>query len=70
MSDPVRSYPALFGENSLFGGATGVEWLEVYPYALPMLLNFVSMVFCATLVGLFLEEVRVKHGPPPRVFLK
>lgn len=57
LSDPVGSYPNLFGPDSLFGGDSGVQWLIKYPYALPMLANFFFMGFCAILVAFFLEEV-------------
>ncbi|KAB8237322.1 MFS general substrate transporter [Aspergillus alliaceus] len=56
LSDPVRSYPALFGPNSSFGGANGIQWLERYPYALPMLANAVFLSFAAFCVGIGLEE--------------
>lgn len=57
LADPVKSYPRLFGENSPFGGATGVQWLKKYPYALPMLMNCIFLSFCAVLVAIGLEEV-------------
>jgi hypothetical protein len=57
LSDPVNSYPALFGAGSTFEGTVYVGWLQEYPYALPMLLNFVFMVFCTMLVAFFLDEV-------------
>ena len=47
----------MFGPNSSFGGEKGVQWLERYPYALPMLANFVFLSICAGLVGYGLEEV-------------
>lgn len=59
LSDPVTSYPNIFGPNSLFGGDSGVQWLTKFPYALPMLANFFFMVICAALVALFLEEVSI-----------
>lgn len=58
LADPVKSYPRLFGPNSSFGGENGVQWLETYPYALPMLANFFFLCTCAGLVGYGLEEVR------------
>jgi hypothetical protein len=61
LSDPVKSYPALFGAGSTFDGIVGVRWLQEYPFALPMLLNFFFMVSCATLVAFFLEEVSSPH---------
>jgi MFS family permease len=57
LADPVKSYPRLFGPNSSFGGASGVQWLMKYPYALPMLANAVFLSFCATCVAMGLEEV-------------
>jgi MFS family permease len=57
LSDPVRSYPALFGPNSSFGGENGVQWLMDYPYALPMLANTIFLTLCAGCVALGLEEV-------------
>lgn len=57
LSDPVRSYPRLFGPDSSFGGETGVQWLMTYPYALPMLANFVFLSCTALLVAMGLEEV-------------
>ncbi|KAL4970572.1 ASST-domain-containing protein [Aspergillus stella-maris] len=56
LSDPVRAYPTLFGPNSSFGGANGVQWLMHYPYALPMLANCFFLTFCACCVAIGLEE--------------
>ncbi|KAJ5161721.1 hypothetical protein N7492_007113 [Penicillium capsulatum] len=56
LADPVKSYPFLFGPNSSFGGETGVQWLERYPYSLPMIANFFFLGLCAVLVGYGLEE--------------
>ncbi|KAF9890322.1 hypothetical protein FE257_005988 [Aspergillus nanangensis] len=56
LSDPVKSYPRLFGPNSSFGGETGVQWLITYPYALPMMANAIFLTFCAFCVALGLEE--------------
>lgn len=58
LSDPVQSYPTLFGPNSSFGGQSGVQWLMKYPYALPMLTNFVCLSGCAVFVATNFEEVR------------
>ncbi|CAL5866735.1 uncharacterized protein PFLUO_LOCUS945 [Penicillium psychrofluorescens] len=55
-SDPVKAYPRLFGPNSSFGGEHGVQWLEKYPFALPMLANFFFLTFCAGLVAYGFEE--------------
>ncbi|KAJ5917333.1 hypothetical protein N7466_010887 [Penicillium verhagenii] len=56
LADPVKSYPRLFGPNSSFGGENGVQWLERYPYSLPMFANFVFLSVCACLVAYGLEE--------------
>lgn len=58
LSNPVQSYPTLFGPNSSFGGQSGVQWLMKYPYALPMLTNFVCLSGCAVFVATSFEEVR------------
>jgi hypothetical protein len=56
LADPVKSYPRLFGLNSSFGGENGVQWLEKYPYALPMFANFCFLSCTAALVAYGLEE--------------
>ncbi|KAJ5954146.1 hypothetical protein N7501_008425 [Penicillium viridicatum] len=56
LADPVKSYPRLFGPNSSFGGANGVQWLETYPYALPMFANFCFLSSTAAFVAYGLEE--------------
>ncbi|PYH99729.1 MFS general substrate transporter [Aspergillus ellipticus CBS 707.79] len=56
LSDPVKAYPRLFGPDSSFGGANGVEWLIRYPYALPMLANTIFLTFAAVCVAIGLEE--------------
>lgn len=57
LSDPVRSYPNVFGKNSLFGGERGILWLEHWPYALPNLMSAVYLFVSAMGVVLGLEEV-------------
>ncbi|KAF2086329.1 MFS general substrate transporter [Saccharata proteae CBS 121410] len=67
--EPVVSYPKLFGENSVFGGADGVGWMETYPYALPNLLCAVLLIAEAALVYFFSREtlasIRNASSPPP-----
>jgi MFS family permease len=53
LSDPVKNYPALFGEHSTFGGANGASWLKMFPYAPPN-------IFCALL--LFADAMLVWMG--------
>ncbi|KAJ5096838.1 hypothetical protein N7456_007559 [Penicillium angulare] len=67
MADPVKSYPLLFGPNSSFGGEHGVQWLEKYPYSLPMLANFIFLGACACLVGYGLEETLLACKGKPGV---
>ena len=59
LSEPVTSYPRIFGEHSLFGGKNGVWWLEHWPYALPNLLSAIFLFTAAALVIFGLEEVFV-----------
>ncbi|PWY94717.1 MFS general substrate transporter [Aspergillus sclerotioniger CBS 115572] len=56
LADPVKAYPRLFGPDSSFGGADGVQWLVRYPYALPMLANTIFLSFAAACVAIGLEE--------------
>ena len=58
LSDPINGYPRIFGPHSPLGGAEGARWLESFPYALPMVLNFFFLMLCAFLVGVGLDEVR------------
>ena len=56
LSDPVYHYPGLLGENSAFGGASGVSWLKTYPYAAPNLLCALVLFADALLVFVGLRE--------------
>ena len=56
-ADPVKSYPTIFGEDSLLGGKNGVWWMKHWPYAPPNLLS-AYFLFAATLCVIFgLKEV-------------
>ena len=57
LSDPVGSYPRVFGEGSLLGGKDGVWWLRHWPYVLPNLLSAVFLFSSAVAVLFGLEEV-------------
>ena len=57
LSDPVRSYPSVFGAKSVFGGENGVWWLKHWPYALPNLMSAIFLFISAMGVVLGLEEV-------------
>jgi hypothetical protein len=54
LSDPINSYPGLFGPGSIFGGADGVWWMRNWPYALPNLVSamFLTISFTAVFLGL------------------
>lgn len=56
LSDPVRSYPGLFGANSTFGGEEGVIWLTKFPYAAPNLFCALVLLADALLVWMGLRE--------------
>ena len=58
LSDPVGSYPRVFGVDSVFGGKQGVRWLKHWPYALPNLISALFLLISAFGVVLGLEEVR------------
>ena len=63
LSDPVGSYPGLFGEESVLGGKDGVWWLKHWPYALPNLLSAAYLFGSAVAVLFGLEEVCVFQEP-------
>jgi len=67
LQSPVPTFPGLFGENSVFGGANGVQWMLKYPYALPNLVFFNVFVFSICLVKFGLEETHIerRHLPDP-----
>ena len=62
LSDPVGSYPRVFGKGSLLGGEDGVWWLKHWPYALPNLLSAVFLFSSAVAVLFGLEEVSSPPG--------
>lgn len=55
-SDPVSSYPGLFGPNSTFGGDDGVVWLSKFPYAAPNLFCALILLADALLVWMGMRE--------------
>ena len=57
LSDPVSSYPKIFGSHSVLGGEKGVWWLRHWPYALPNLLSAFFLLMSAAAVMFGLEEV-------------
>lgn len=61
LSDPVTSYPAIFGPQAIFG----LRWMETYPYALPSILNAIFLAITTGVVFLGLEEVCMHHVRAP-----
>lgn len=59
LSDPVGSYPKVFGVDSVFGGKEGVRWLKHWPYALPNLMSAFFLLISAMGVIFGLEEVQL-----------
>jgi MFS family permease len=57
LADPVKSYPHVFGSNSLIGGKHGVWWMKHWPYALPNLTSAVFILISALGVIFGLDEV-------------
>ncbi|KAF4554450.1 MFS-type transporter-like protein 56 [Elsinoe fawcettii] len=54
--NPVDSFPKWFGENSTFGGKTGVAWMRNYPYATANMLSTILLIAEAVLVTRYLDE--------------
>ncbi|KAF2227577.1 major facilitator superfamily domain-containing protein [Elsinoe ampelina] len=54
--NPVDSFPRLFGENSTFGGHSGVAWMRSYPYAIANMLSTFLLLAEAVLVTVYLDE--------------
>lgn len=53
LADPVLTLPGLFGESAIWG----FDWIFKYPYALPSLINTVTLAITGLVVFLGLEEV-------------
>ncbi|KAF2814889.1 MFS general substrate transporter [Mytilinidion resinicola] len=63
---PATTFSSKFGQNSIYGGATGVAWMMKYPYALPSLLSAFLLFSEAILVIMCLRETlptaRLRQG--------
>ncbi|KAI1760226.1 MFS general substrate transporter [Hypoxylon sp. FL1150] len=57
LADPATSLPGLFGEGAIWG----FNWIEKFPYALPSVLNAVTLTLTAVVTFLALEETSVKR---------
>ncbi|EPE04019.1 mfs transporter [Ophiostoma piceae UAMH 11346] len=52
LADPANTLPSLFGDGAIFG----FQWIQAYPFALPSVLNAVSLGLSAMVVLFCLEE--------------
>ncbi|KAI1114109.1 MFS transporter [Nemania sp. NC0429] len=57
LADPVLTLPGLFGEGALWG----FDWIFKYPYALPSLINTVTLTITGLIVLFGLEETSSKR---------
>lgn len=53
LAESSKTLPGLFGEKAVFG----FQWVRDYPYALPSLINAVTLSIVTVIIFLFLEEV-------------
>ncbi|KAI6080380.1 MFS general substrate transporter [Hypoxylon rubiginosum] len=57
LADPTTTLPGLFGEGAIWG----FSWIEKFPYALPSVLNAVTLTLTAVITFLALEETSIKR---------
>ncbi|KAI1343522.1 major facilitator superfamily domain-containing protein [Xylariaceae sp. FL0016] len=57
LADPTTTLPGLFGEGAIWGW----KWVIKYPYALPSILNAITLAATGLLVFLALEETSSKR---------
>ena len=65
MADPIRTFPGIFGSNTVIGGKDGVAWMRYWPYALPNLFSatFVFVAGVAVILGLDETHQVLRHKP-------
>ena len=56
LSDPAGTYPSIFGQDSFFGGKTGVRWMMYWPYFSPNLASACIVATSLLLIWLGLDE--------------
>ncbi|KAI0975920.1 major facilitator superfamily domain-containing protein [Xylaria arbuscula] len=66
LADPVLTLPGLFGESAIWG----FDWVFKYPYALPSLINTVTLSLTGLIVFLGLEETSIKLRNKPDIGLQ
>ncbi|KAI1379205.1 MFS general substrate transporter [Hypoxylon crocopeplum] len=57
LADPASTLPGFFGEGAIWG----FSWIEKYPYALPSVLNVVTLSITTLIVFFALEETSSKR---------
>ncbi|KAI1493640.1 major facilitator superfamily domain-containing protein [Biscogniauxia mediterranea] len=57
LADPATTLPGLFGEGAIWG----FKWIETYPYALPSILNAITLTLAGSAVFFALEETSRKR---------
>ncbi|KAI1358686.1 major facilitator superfamily domain-containing protein [Xylaria arbuscula] len=65
LADPALTLPGLFGEGAIWG----FDWVFQYPYALPALINTVTLTITGLIVFLGLEETSSKRRNKPDIGL-
>ncbi|KAI0808747.1 major facilitator superfamily domain-containing protein [Xylaria sp. FL0064] len=66
LADPALTLPGLFGESAIWG----FDWIFKYPYALPSLINTVTLSVTGLIVFLGLEETSSKLRNKPDIGLQ
>ncbi|KAI0538429.1 major facilitator superfamily domain-containing protein [Xylaria digitata] len=61
LADPALTLPGLFGESAIWG----FEWIFKHPYALPSLINAVTLAITGLIVFMGLEETSSKRRNKP-----
>ncbi|KAI1272496.1 major facilitator superfamily domain-containing protein [Xylaria sp. FL0933] len=66
LADPALTLPGLFGESAIWG----FDWIFRYPYALPSLINTITLSITGLIVFLGLEETSSKLRNKPDIGLR
>ncbi|KAI1422740.1 major facilitator superfamily domain-containing protein [Xylaria sp. FL1777] len=66
LADPALTFPGLFGESAIWG----FDWVFKYPYALPSLINTITLSITGLIVFLGLEETSSKMKNKPDIGLQ
>ncbi|PTB78943.1 MFS general substrate transporter [Trichoderma longibrachiatum ATCC 18648] len=66
LAESSKTLPGLFGEKAVFG----FQWVRDYPYALPSLINAVTLSIVTVIIFLFLEETSRARRHKPDIGLQ